>query len=43
MSALEVVEVGFMYANGFFKLFDVFCAALAECSLCLSISLLALF
>lgn len=43
MSALEVVEVGLMYADGFLKLLDVFCAALAERSLCLSISLFALF
>lgn len=43
MCALEVVEVGLVYTNGFLELLDIFRAALAKRSLCLSISLLTLF
>jgi hypothetical protein len=43
VSGLEVVQVGFVYPNGFLELLDVLCAALTERGLSLPVSLFALF
>ena len=41
MGRLEVVQVGFVDANGLFELLDILGPAFSEGSLCLSVPLLA--
>jgi hypothetical protein len=43
VALLEALQLLLIAFDGGFKLTDIFCTALAECGLCLSVALLAFF